>query len=108
MTTRTGTETGTHAQTAIAGPPQRDRELAKAETTTAPKNGSEARTSFDVVARPILAQQSRTVDVVGGFIRRPVPGDGVLIETEFTTIFLPQAQVEQLLAELAALRGRSA
>ena len=49
---------------------------------------------------PIFAGQLATMEIDGGFQRRPVPSDGLLIETDVTTVHLDAASVAEALRKL--------
>jgi len=57
----------------------------------------------------VRAGQLATFEASGdqvGWVRRPVPADGLLVETDVTTVFLPREVVEEKLAEIPPRKVR--
>lgn len=55
----------------------------------------------DPTIRAVAAGDPIPVRVMGGYIRRPAPSAGLLVETPDDAMFLPLAQVK------AAMRGKA-
>jgi hypothetical protein len=54
----------------------------------------------DLEVRPIRKGMLATYEVGGEFVRAPAPCDGVLIETERTTVLVPLTDLTRALGEL--------
>jgi len=50
--------------------------------------------------RPVLAGEEYSLAVEGGYVRRPVPADGIVIEEADSEIFLPADKLREALANL--------
>jgi hypothetical protein len=55
---------------------------------------------MDLEVAAIRKGQLATFEVEGGFVRRPAPCDGLLIETRSTTIFLPLSKIQKAVSAL--------
>ncbi len=53
-----------------------------------------------VVLRPVVAGGPISVEVEGGWVRRTAPCDGIAIETETASFFVPADKLEEALAKL--------
>lgn len=53
-----------------------------------------------VTTRAIREGEEFAGPVEGGYIRRPAPEDGVLVENREVTLFVPVTELEQRMAEL--------
>jgi hypothetical protein len=53
-----------------------------------------------VTLRPVRQGEKIPVDLGSGFVHRPAPRDGLLIEQGETTIFVPRCEIEDALAKL--------
>ncbi|MDZ4693867.1 MAG: hypothetical protein SGI86_01880 [Deltaproteobacteria bacterium] len=73
----------------MSGTPSNDRFVAQ-------PNGS-SRSDLDV--RLVIEGQIATFEVAGGFARKPVPADGVIVETTTTTIFIPLAALVDVMGQ---------
>lgn len=56
---------------------------------------------------PVLANQTATMPVEGGWRRKSMPTDGLLIEADETTLFIPEADVVEALNELVRARRKA-
>ncbi|HYE58088.1 MAG TPA: hypothetical protein VD948_06265 [Rhodothermales bacterium] len=54
----------------------------------------------------VLAGQPVTFEVEGGFYRRPAPADGLVVETDSTTIFVPLEDVAKAMAAIEAAKAK--
>ena len=52
--------------------------------------------------RPVAPGDNIVVEVQGGFVRRPAPAHGLVVETETLDIFLPYEKVKDALGALEA------
>ncbi len=56
-----------------------------------------------VILRPVRAGAPISVEVAGGFVRRPAPADGVVVELADRDVFLPADTLVQALRALDEL-----
>jgi hypothetical protein len=67
---------------------------------------SPASSEKQIVLRPVAKGGEISVEVEGGFVRRQAPCDGVSIETESQSFFVPADKLEEALAKLGREAGR--
>jgi hypothetical protein len=58
--------------------------------------------------RAVVEGDAMVAAVEGGVIRRPAPGDGVVVDCGESEIFLPEDKVTEALRQLARRRGHRA
>lgn len=61
--------------------------------------------TLSIKLRAVLKGDDMVVAVSGGFIRREVPEDGVVVATELEELFLPESKVRQALQALQTVRA---
>jgi hypothetical protein len=67
---------------------------------------SPASSEKQIVLRPVTKGGEISVEVEGGFVRRQAPCDGIAIETETQSVFVPAEKLEEALAKLGRDVGR--
>lgn len=61
--------------------------------------------TLSIKLRAVLKGDDMVVAVSGGFIRREVPEDGVVVATELEELFLPESKVREALQALQTVRA---
>jgi len=64
--------------------------------------------SASIKIRPVMAGDDYVVQVEGGFVRRTVPEDGLVIESDEREIFVPENIMKEALQRLESRRPQRA